>query len=96
MTERRAVQNPMRPWWNAKTKGIYVYSRSPFAQKAFYGFFKHDLKELIIRGIKGSVLIVPIVGASYALLSWANNDYHRRIRKNLADYEIVEDNSVKQ
>lgn len=78
----------MRPWWNARTKGIYIYSRSPFAQKAFNGFFKHDLKELLIRGLKGSVLIVPIVGASYALLSWANKDYHRRVCKNLADFEL--------
>lgn len=83
----------MRPWWNAKTKGIYIYSRSPFAQKAFYGFFKHDIKELIIRGIKGSFLIVPIIGASYGLLSWANHDYHRRIQKNPADYELPTEKS---
>lgn len=81
----------MRPWWNAKTKGIYIYSRSPFAQKAFHGFFKHDMKELIIRGIKGSFLVIPIVSASYALLVWANNDYHQRIRKNPADYEVAQE-----
>lgn len=75
----------MRPWWNARTKGIYIYSRSPFAQKAFYGFFKHDIKELIIRGIKGSFLVVPIIVASYSLLSWANKDYLKRIRKNHSD-----------
>lgn len=54
------------------------------------------MKELIIRGIKGSLLVVPIVGASYALLSWANNDYHRRIRKNHADYELTEDAPIIQ
>lgn len=80
----------MRPWWNTRTKGIYIYSRSPFEQRAFYGFFTHDLKELVVRGLKGSVLVVPIVLSSYALLKWANNDYHHRIRKNPADFELAD------
>jgi hypothetical protein len=80
----------MRPWWNARTKGIYIYSLTPFAQKAFYGFFSHDIKELIVRGLKGSLVVLPIVLGSYGLLSWANHDYHRRIRKNPAEFEISE------
>ncbi len=78
----------MRPWWNAKTKGIYIYTRSPFEQRAFYGFFSHDLKELLVRGLKGSFKVLPVVFGAYGLLLWANADYHRRIQKNPADYLI--------
>ncbi len=88
----------MRPWWNAKTKGIYIYTRSPFEQRAFHGFFSHDLKELLLRGIKGSFKVLPIIFGAYGLLHWANKDYHRRIAKNPADYllpgEELEDSST--
>ncbi len=81
----------MRPWWESRTKGIYIYSLSPFEQKAFHGFFRHDLKELLYRGLKGSRIIFPIALSGYGLIYWANKSYHKRCLKNPDDYLTEEE-----
>ena len=81
----------MLAWWNARTKGIYVYSMSPFAQKAFHNYFRHDMKELLVRGIKGSARVLPIAFSAYGIIYWANHEYHKRIRKDPKEYEIPDD-----
>lgn len=69
-----------------RTKGLYMYSISPFYQRPFRGFFKestHMFREHLGWGIFFSSLAI----GAYSLVKWANADFHRRGLKNPADYE---------
>lgn len=69
-----------------RTKGLYMYSISPFYQKPFRGWLSeltHSFKSHFGWGL----FATGITLGGYGIVRWANADYHRRGLKNPADYE---------
>lgn len=74
-------------WWTARSKGVYVFSMSPFEQKAMC-----DLKDSLNRFIKSnlrasSLIAVSLVLSGLYIANWAEKDFHRRSRKDMQAYE---------
>lgn len=74
-------------WWTARSKGVYVFSMSPFEQKAMY-----DLKSSITRFIRSnfrasSLIAVSLIFSGLYIVNWAEKDFHRRSRKDMQEYE---------
>jgi hypothetical protein len=70
----------MLPWWEAKTKGIYIYGISPFYQRAF-ACFSGEIVRMVRNGAQNALVLVPIGLFGYGLIKWAEHDNHQRKRK---------------
>lgn len=79
----------MLPWWKSKVKGIYVFSASPFTQRAFYGIWD-DVKKFVKIHIAqpGAFVTVPMIFGSIYLVNYLNRTYALSKRKNREDYEL--------
>lgn len=73
-------------WWMTRTKGIYIFSASPFAQRAFAGFFK-EVKNIAKLHWKGAICFGSLAVGGYSLMKWANSYYHKSTRKDLLYFE---------
>lgn len=69
-----------------RTKGIYLYSISPFFQRPFRGF-RSELLHSFQAHYKWGIYFTTIALGGYGIVRWANADYHHRSLKNPADYE---------
>ena len=70
----------------SKTKGIYIFSISPFRQRAFAGFGK-EMAGLAKQHWQGSLYFGGLLVGAWWMMKWANNYYHHSIRKDPAFYE---------
>ena len=70
----------MLPWWETKSRGIYIYGLSPFYQKAFTGV-PAEYKRMAKNGFRNALTIVPLCLAAYGLTVWAEHENHKRKRK---------------
>jgi hypothetical protein len=69
-----------------RTKGLYMYSISPFYQKPFRGWIG-ELTHSVRSHYKWGLYVGGIAFGAYSLVKWANHDFHQRSLKNSADYE---------
>lgn len=67
-------------WWMTKTKGIYIFSISPFRQRALAGF-PTEIANLAKLHWKGVLYASSLCVGAYSLLKWANHAYHESLRK---------------
>lgn len=74
-------------WWMTKTKGIYIFSASPFRQRAFAGFGK-ECYNLLKLHWSGALYFGALSFGAYYLMSWANQSYEQSTRKSAADLGI--------
>ncbi|RMX52739.1 hypothetical protein pdam_00019290 [Pocillopora damicornis] len=67
-------------------KNIITYSLSPFEQRAFAGIAKGMAN--MARRVKLQLPYqLPAVITGILIYTWANDDFHKRNRKNLKDFE---------
>jgi len=71
--------------WMTRTKGIYQFSLSPMAQRAFAGWV-HETKNIFKLHWRGSLAVTSMALGTYGLVVWANYSHHQRERKNHAHY----------
>ncbi len=84
-------------WWMARAKGIYIYSLSPFRQRAFAGFSR-EMSNMIRQHWRGSLYFGSIAFGGWYLMKWANSHYHHSISKDPAffdaEYSEIEQRSL--
>jgi len=69
-----------------RTKGLYMYTVSPFYQRPFKGWGREMVH--IVRSHLGWALFATSISVgAYSLVQWTNHDFHRRGLKNPADFE---------
>lgn len=69
-----------------RTRGLYMYSLSPFYQRPMKGMFGEWLH--MGRSHLGWALFATgITLGGYSITKWANQEYHRLGLKNPADFE---------
>jgi hypothetical protein len=73
-------------WWMTRSKGIYIFSVSPFRQRAFAGFGR-EIKNLAKLHWTGVAYFASIAAGGYYLLVWANQYYHHSMRKDPLFYD---------
>ena len=59
-----------------RTKGLYIYSISPFYQRPFSGYLG-ELKKSAMAHYKGSLLLLSMALGAVGLGQWAKYEYHR-------------------
>jgi hypothetical protein len=69
-----------------RTKGIYIFSLTPFRQRAFAGFGK-EIMNLAKLHWTGVAYFAAITGGALYLKSWANDYYIQSERKNPNFYD---------
>lgn len=80
-------------WWMTRTKGIYIFTASPFRQRAFAGFGK-ELMGMAKLHWSGVAYFGAIAGGAYYLKIWANDYYHQSMRKDPLFYEREAEESL--
>ena len=68
-------------------KHIVTYSLSPFEQRAFGGILRHGIPNVIRRFFDEVFYILPGLTTAGLVYHYGTKDFHRRNRKNPADYE---------
>jgi uncharacterized membrane protein YidH (DUF202 family) len=70
----------MLPWWETKSKGIAIFSLSPFYQRAVpkYG---SELLKITKQTFKNAIIFLPLLFGAYGLIKWAEYDNRSRKRK---------------
>ena len=71
-------------------KNIITYSLSPYEQKTFAGVFSRGVPNIIRRFKEEVFYIFPALTIGALVYHFGTKDYHRRMRKNPADYENEE------
>lgn len=69
-----------------RTRGLYMYSISPFYQRPFKGF-AGEVTHMVRAHFGWGLFGFAITFGAYSVVKWANHDFHRRSLKNPADYE---------
>lgn len=69
-----------------KSKGLYMYSVSPFYQKPFNGWWG-EMAHMAKSHFGWGLFVSSLTIGAYSLVQWANHDFHQRGLKNPADYE---------
>lgn len=71
-------------------KNVITYSLSPFEQRAFAGLFSKGIPNIIRRFSEEVFYILPGITTAALIYHYGTKDFHRRMRKNPADYENEE------
>jgi uncharacterized membrane protein YidH (DUF202 family) len=69
-----------------RTRGLYMYSISPFYQRTFRGYSR-ELAHVVKSHFGWAIFATGITLGGYGIVKWANHDFHRRGLKNPKDYE---------
>lgn len=70
-----------------RVKHIITYSLSPYEQKAFAGVISKGVPNIIRRATEEIPFMLPGLGTAWLVYYFGTKDFHRRQRKNPADYE---------
>lgn len=73
-------------WWMTRTKGIYIFSISPFRQRAFVGFGR-EMSNMARQHWSGVLYFGSLCVGAWYLMKWAHASYHHSISKDPAFYE---------
>ena len=71
-------------------KNIITYSLSPYEQSVFGGIFRKGIPNIIRRFNEEIFFILPGLTTAALVYHFGTKDFHRRQRKNPADYENEE------
>ncbi len=69
-----------------RTKGIYIFSASPFRQRAFAGFAT-EMANIARLHWRGALFFGGVASGAYYVTCWARQRYLKDLRKNPADYD---------
>lgn len=71
-------------------KNIITYSLSPYEQSTFRGMFRKGIPNVIRKFSEEIFYILPGMTTAFLVYHYGTKDFHRRMRKNPADYENEE------
>lgn len=72
---------------NDRVKGVYTFAISPYAQRAFPNFWRHDILGKIRMHFWQSVRNSVIFGSMLGLIIWAKHYEHKQKAKNHKYYD---------